>query len=407
MIGVAMLTTATATVTITDRQGPTDSATIEAGLRPVPLADGDDLVASTLPSTIEVTSQRRDRLEALVASAPVLGLDHGLELISLPPLLAEQTAGARADSANPGDARGSTSTATTATVTTATSGSIGATSTQAGPTQTASTATPSASTTATPTTTTAPPTTRAPATTTATTAPTTASTSSGGACFQRSFPDDFNGTSVSGDWLVYVTNGAHSPHAIRRAEAVSVANGLLTITAKNDETGTLFSGGLRHLGNQRYGKFAVRVRTDADQTNATSGVVLTWPTSNNQPRDGENNLYETLKAPGSRWPFYSFIHEPFDDRADGVSQKRFVHQADATKWQEVTMEWTPSYIAVTRRGPGNVQVETQRIDETSHDLITDAEHFLSIQLDLFKGSFPDGRQVVMEVDWVEISSYCG
>ncbi|MGI9599377.1 MAG: glycoside hydrolase family 16 protein [Acidimicrobiales bacterium] len=238
-----------------------------------------------------------------------------------------------------------------------------------------------------------------------TTAPTTGS--AGGRCFQPIFRDDFNGSALGGQWSVYVTNGAHSPHAVRRAEAVSVRDGLLQITARNNEDGMLVSGGLRHRVDQTYGRYAVRVRTDPDLTNATSGVVLTWPTSNNQPRDGENNLYETLKAPGSRQPFYSFIHEPFDDRADGVSQKRFVHQADATQWQQITMEWTPTYLSVTRSGPGGQSTQTQRVDETAGDLITDASHFLSIQLDLFKGSFPDSREVKMQVDWVEISSYCG
>jgi hypothetical protein len=236
---------------------------------------------------------------------------------------------------------------------------------------------------------------------------TTKGSGSDGPCFAPSFRDDFNGESLSSDWQVYRAKGSHSPHAIRRAEAISVADGLLTITARNDQDGTLFSGGLRHTGSQRYGKYSFRVRTDADMTNSTSGVVLTWPTSNNQARDGEHNLYETLKAPGRRSPFYSFIHEPFDDKADGISQKRFVHQADATQWQQITAEWTPDYIQITRSGPGATGAQTQRLDEDGSDRITDATHFLAIQLDLFKGSFPDDRQVTMEVDWLEIWSYCG
>lgn len=273
-----------------------------------------------------------------------------------------------------------------------------------------STTRPSATTTTTaPTTTTRGPTTTAPTTTAGPTTTTGGGGSPGigGACFTPTFREDFNGNALNSNWKVYTTNGGHSPHAVRRAEAISVRDGKLIITAKNDGSGTAMSGGLRHIGNQTYGRFTVRVRTDQDMSNATSGVVLTWPSSNNQPRDGENNLYETLKAPGSRWPFYSFIHEPFDDAADGVSQKRFVYQADATQWQEVSMEWTPDYLLVQRKGPGAQSSEVQRIDETSANRITDAEHFLSIQLDLFKGSFPDNRQVKMEVDWVEIAAYCG
>lgn len=242
---------------------------------------------------------------------------------------------------------------------------------------------------------------------TTTTAGTTTVPTGGGACFQPSFRDDFDGDALSPNWEVYTGHGAHSPHAVRQAEAISVQNGMLTLTARNDSEGVLVSGGLRHNGLQKYGKYAFRVRTDEDMSNATSGVILTWPISNDQAMDGENNFYETLKAPGRRSPFYSFIHEPFDDRADGISQKRFVFEADATQWQEITAEWTPGYVQVTRTGPGATATETHRLDEDGSDRITDATHFLAIQLDLFKDSFPDDRQVKMEVDWVEIWSFCG
>ena len=228
-----------------------------------------------------------------------------------------------------------------------------------------------------------------------------------GPCLQQTFRDDFNGDQLGDHWVIYDTPGNHSPHAIRRQETVSIQGGALVITAHNDDSGTLISGGMRHSQPQKYGTYSFRVRTDADPTNATSGVILTWPVSNNQPRDGENNFYETLTAPGSRWPFYGFVHEPFDDRADGVAQKRFVFEADATQWQEITAEWTPNYISITRTGPGSTTTETHRLDEGANDRITDASHFFAIQLDQFKDSLPQGREVKMEVDWVEISSYCG
>jgi hypothetical protein len=71
--------------------------------------------------------------------------------------------------------------------------------------------------------------------------------------------------------------------------------------------GTLVSGGLSNRIDQAYGRFEFRVRTDPDPTLTTSGVVLTWPQSQNWPIDGENNIYETtLEA--DRIPIKSFVH---------------------------------------------------------------------------------------------------
>lgn len=292
---------------------------------------------------------------------------------------------------------------TTAKTATTRRGSTTTTATTTTTKPTTSTTKSSTTTTTTATTTTKPSTTKRPTTTT--TEPTT--TRPSGPCFSRTFRDDFNGSSLDGNWLVYVTDGGHSPHAKRRREALKVADGKLTITAANNDQGQLISGGARHLGAQNYGRYRVRVRVDADSSGMTSGVALTWPTSNNQPRDGENNFFETLRDPTDRSRFYSFIHEPFDDKSDGVSQKRFVHNANATQWQTVNMDWTPDYIEVSLvDGNGNFY-KTQRLDETSEDVISDAEHFLSIQLDQFNPAFPDDRAVRMEVDWVEIWSYCG
>lgn len=227
------------------------------------------------------------------------------------------------------------------------------------------------------------------------------------ACFEPLFRDDFDGTVLNPAWTVYTSKGNHSEHAVRRADAVSVEDGKLVITASNDETGVASSGGIRLDYPQAYGRYAFRVRTDPDPSNATSGVVLTWPVSESQPLDGENNIYETLPAPADRTPFYSFIHEPFDSEADGVSQTEFVHLGDATEWQELSMDWTPEYLEISWVDPSSGKVRGKRLTETARDLITDAEHFLAIQLDLFKGALTDGDEVKMEVDWVEVHRYCG
>lgn len=213
--------------------------------------------------------------------------------------------------------------------------------------------------------------------------------------------DDFNGSSVPGHWSQYHSSG-NAGYGLRRHSANTVENGRLVITAKM-ENGQLVSGGMEHRYTQQYGKYRFRVRTDRDPSLATSGVVLTWPESDVHPRDGENNMYETLAKNVERKPFYTFIHEPYGTVHDQVYIE---HHADATQFQTMTMEWKPDQMTITREGPGGSQfTETFVIDENSDDLIPDNPHKLTIQLDAWKHSLSD--PVRMEVDWVEVYKYCG
>ena len=262
------------------------------------------------------------------------------------------------------------------------------------------------STTAAPTTrqsTTAAPTTAAPTTA----APTTAAPATfGNSCasnaeFERIFRDDFSGSSVSGSWAQFNSNG-NANHGLRRSSANTVANGKLTITAKM-ENGTLVSGGMSHGVDQKYGKWVVKVRTDNDPSQAVSGVVLTWPQSGVHPRDGENNIYETLVQSPNRSPFFTFIHKPYGSKSD---QEYKEHHADGSQFQVMTMEWTPSRITIIREGPGGSSYrDVWTVNETSADLIPDVAHHLAIQLDAWKHSI--ANPVRMEVDYVEVYKYCG
>ncbi len=213
--------------------------------------------------------------------------------------------------------------------------------------------------------------------------------------------DDFSGSSVSGHWSQYHSAG-NSGIGLRRHSANTVENGRLVITAQM-QNGQLVSGGMSHNYTQQYGKYRFRVRTDRDPSLATSGVVLTWPESNVHPRDGENNMYETLNSTVDRSQFYSFIHEPYGTKHDQVYIE---HNADGTQFQTMTMEWTPNKLTITREGPGGAQfTETHVVNENSDDLIPDNPHFLAIQLDARAPSM--STPVRMEVDWAEVYKYCG
>ena len=271
-------------------------------------------------------------------------------------------------------------------------------------TTTTATTRPSSSSSTTGSTTTTRPTTTTTRPTTTTTRATTTTRGSGNSCatgaeFERIMRDDFNGSSVGGQWLVWNQDTGNAGNGRRMASQLSVSNGRLLIEAEM-VNGTLHSGGMNHTHAQTYGKYRFRVRTDVDPSRAMSGVILTWPTSDNHLRDGENNAYETLPHQDSptRNPFYSFVHKPFASNAGQQEYK--IWRADASQWQTITMEWTPSRLSISRDGG-----ETWTVNETSADLIPDVPHRFHIQLDAFKQSI-SGR-VTMEVDYAEVYRYCG
>jgi beta-glucanase (GH16 family) len=201
------------------------------------------------------------------------------------------------------------------------------------------------------------------------------------------FQDDFSGTAVdTTQWGMYYSPG-HDGNGLRRPSAFSVANGMLVVTAQMID-GVLVSGGMAHRTNYQYGRFEFRVRTEADPSSATSGVVLTWPGSGNWPVDGENDMYETGTS-ASRANFSTFIHYGANN-----SQYYYTHSnVDATQWHIVAMEWEADALRIYRDG---VLVWTL----TDKAAIPDVAHHLCIQLDAFRTTM--GSPVRMYVDWVKI-----
>jgi beta-glucanase (GH16 family) len=201
--------------------------------------------------------------------------------------------------------------------------------------------------------------------------------------------EDFNGSTVdTSKWSVYGPwIPGHNGNGIRDGSAISVADGVLTITARM-VNGTLVSGGMSNRLNQTYGRFEFRVRTDPDPSVATNGVILTWPQSQNWPIDGENDIYETTDD-ADRIPIKSFVHYGADNK-----QYWFHHTGvDGTQWHTMAMEWEHDAIRIYRDG---ILVWTV----TDQNAIPDVAHHLSIQLDAFKKSM--SGTVRLQVDWVKI-----
>ena len=201
--------------------------------------------------------------------------------------------------------------------------------------------------------------------------------------------DHFKGTAVDASkWSIYGPwIPGHNGNGVRDGSAVKVADGRLTITARM-VNGTLVSGGMSNRLDQTYGFYEFKVRTDADPTLVTSGVVLTWPQSGEWPIDGENDIYETgLDA--DRNPIASFIHYGADNK-----QYWFHHSgATGTAWHTMAMEWDSTAIRIYRDGILAWTV-------TDRNAIPDVAHHLTVQLDAFKKSMTGA--VRLQVDWVRI-----
>lgn len=201
------------------------------------------------------------------------------------------------------------------------------------------------------------------------------------------FQDDFNKPEIDiMQWKMYNSPG-HSGNGLRRPSAFSIQHGYLVVTAQM-QNNNIVSGGMAHQANYTYGKFEFKVRTEKDPSQATSGVVLTWPESERWPIDGENDMYET--GTNAERNFYnSFIHYG----TDANTQYQFNHKKDATKWHVVAMEWNASAVKIY---DDDVLVWTL----TDKKAIPDVPHHLCIQLDAFKKTMAD--KVSMYIDWVKI-----
>jgi beta-glucanase (GH16 family) len=201
--------------------------------------------------------------------------------------------------------------------------------------------------------------------------------------------DDFDGTQVDPTaWTLYDGRG-NGGNGLRRPSALRLdGNGRLVVTARMVD-GVIVSGGMATRRHYTYGRFKFRVRTEPDPTGTTSGVVLTWPRSDNWPADGENDVYETGHAVDSRSPFHSFVHYGATNE-----QYWFTHRADGARWHTMVMDWRRRAIKIYRDGK---LVWTL----TDAAAIPDVAHRLAIQLDpMVKRTL--ARPVRMYVDYVRI-----
>lgn len=188
--------------------------------------------------------------------------------------------------------------------------------------------------------------------------------------------DEFEGD-VGGDWGIYDGSG-HDGNGRRSPSAVSVADGIMTITGTPDGT----TGGMAWNPGRMYGRWEARVRSPAGDPDYHS-VLLLWPDAENWPVGGEVDFMEISDA--SRQNVEMFLHYGADN-----SQVQGDVDIDATEWHTWAVEWTPDHIAAFVDGE-----EWWRTDDTG--ILPPGPMHLTIQLDNF-GS--PGQETQMHVDWV-------
>jgi beta-glucanase (GH16 family) len=235
--------------------------------------------------------------------------------------------------------------------------------------------------------------------------PTPSPTPPSGAKWSLIYSDDFAGSDLSSNWEKYGATSdwpGHSGNGLRVGRAVSVANGIATITAKM-VNGTLESGAFTMKNpayRLTYGRYETRIRVDPDASQATSAVALLWNVDESAHPwcQGESDFYETGT---SRDDWQTFLHYEIGapNCSDATTQAHCQHLSDPTGWHDVALEWEPNRYAVYVDGALDCAV-------TNPDYIPDWAQRLTFQLDAFK---PDmGSSVVrMQMDYARIYARAG
>ncbi len=221
--------------------------------------------------------------------------------------------------------------------------------------------------------------------------------------FERIYRNDFGGRDRIDDWSIYRGAG-HAGNGRRSPSAVQKKHGKLVITATRQGNETISGGMSKRDLSQTYGCYRFRVRTDHDYSNVTSGVVMTWPTNTGQKNGGENDIYETTHRYAKRKPFMTFIHKPGDHSNNSREQHWFRHDAQADRYQIMTMVWTPTEMIIRREGLDTRDRFTVSEHSVPRANIPQVAHHPTIQLDARTNGVL-AAPVRLELDWFEVYRY--
>ena len=184
------------------------------------------------------------------------------------------------------------------------------------------------------------------------------------------------------DWHPYGPEVGHDKKGVRTPEAITVRDGVVTITGTADGT----TGAMSWHPGQRYGRWEACVRMDPGP-DALHGVVILWPVAEDFPAGGEIDWVEVFD--GDRQEVTVNIHHGPPDSSFGSEVER-----DATQWTAWAVEWTPERI--TTYADGEEWYSTDR-----SELFPPRPMNMTMQLDWFPpdGGGPAESGSAMHMDW--------
>src|SRR5690606_33596772 len=206
--------------------------------------------------------------------------------------------------------------------------------------------------------------------------------------------DEFNGNELNRKlWKPYNGEG-HNGNGRRTPDAITVSNGILTITgSRNGDSGGMSA----QFDRTRYGRWEARVRsyeTSSEGADSYHPVLIVWPDSGERVRDGEYDWLEN-SAPGEKCA-EAYMHYPGETPK---KQEHFEHcGVDLSQWHVFGFEWTPAGLS------GYVDGK-QWFHTNNADIAEMPSGHMTIQLDNFHGT--GLRPAKFEIDWVRFYKYKG
>jgi hypothetical protein len=211
--------------------------------------------------------------------------------------------------------------------------------------------------------------------------------------------DDFQGDRVDpAAWEVYDGDG-HAGNGRRSPDAVSVRDGVLTITGWPDGT----TGGMAwKRGARKTGRWEARVRMSRGCA-CYHPVLLLWPTRGGggvAPAGGGGEVdYMEVIDSGRRDAANFFLHFGPPERDDRLQAQVSV---DLTEWHHFAVEWSNSGVIGYIDGKRWFHTDDRRV-------LPPAEMGQTIQLDWFPAEQAQTGEGVdwkvpatMEVDWIKM-----
>jgi hypothetical protein len=192
--------------------------------------------------------------------------------------------------------------------------------------------------------------------------------------WQLTFSDDFTTnvplgrfpSAVSSRWQTYDEGaadtsgiGSHSPSRV-----LSVHDGVLDWFLHSEGGRPLVAAALPRMAAQRYGRYAVRFRSDPLLD--YKAAWLLWPNSGVWPRDGEIDFPEG----GFAGTFCAFAHH--QGATTGSDQDAFCNLATFADWHTAIIEWTAGEVRFILDGQV-VGVSTDRVPNTAMNWVLQSE----------------------------------